>query len=102
MSAVLVDRDSGPRGHRMNRARREAQERLIEMFDHLIAFERDAHRLTRAELDKAIERARDLDDRLLAARNYISTMERRHAANAPASWRWSMSTTQGESNVAND
>ena len=86
----------------MRRARRKAQAKLLKLFDCVIAFERDSHRLTRAELDKAIARAADLDDRLLAARNYISTLERHAAANAPASWRWRMSTTEGDAGVTND
>jgi len=101
VSAVLVDCDHRPRRHRMNRATRESQDRLLKFFDHVIAFERDAHRLTRAELNKAIERARDLDDQLRVARNRISTIERLLASNAPASWRWSMSTSEGESSASN-
>lgn len=100
MSAVLVDRDHRPRRHRMNRARREARDRLIELFDRLIEFERSSHRLTRAELDKARERVTDLDDQLRVARNRISTIERLLAPNAPASWRWSISTSEGDSSAS--
>lgn len=61
----------------------------------LLAMEQEAHRLTRVELQRRIEQAKALDERLESARKYAAVLEADLAAARKGSWRW----TDGEGNT---
>jgi hypothetical protein len=66
-----------------------------------LATERLAVCHARADFQRAKDMAAQLDDRLTSSRMHITYLEAELAKLARGSWRWSMSTTEGESGASN-
>jgi hypothetical protein len=80
----------------------KADARRVSDLTLMLASERLAGCQARADLNRALDMAAKLDDRLTSARMHIAYLEAELAKLAKGSWRWSMSTTKGEPSATND
>jgi len=79
----------------------KADARRVSDLTLMLASERLAGCQSRADLNRALDMAAKLDDRLTSTRMHIAYLEAELAKLAKGSWRWSMSTTKGESGASN-
>jgi hypothetical protein len=79
----------------------KADARRVSDLTLALATERLAVCHARADFQRAKDMAAQLDDRLTSSRMHITYLEAELAKLARGSWRWSMSTTEGESGASN-
>jgi hypothetical protein len=78
----------------------KADARRVSDLTLMLASERLAGCQARADINRALDMAAKLDDRLTSTRMHIAFLESELTKAAKGSWRWSMSTTEGTTHAS--